>query len=801
MDNTIWPLTGSSLFVDALNAVSTPHAASLARQLIDVGIPVSHSHRLHEITNDADSATNVNALIELCHKQGAIGPFQLDRVLDTLLVHGTDKPACLGVIALMRADALDKTVPAQSKPNPSHAADTWIHHLARYGGNAQPGGIDIDGDSHALIGLQKRFEGLRDIGLSLDGSPQEIHAPLRLAIEHGNHDAVRALLAAGARVDVASDARHPPLLHLSISKPHADLRITHMLLDHGTDIDVLWTTSVGGYGALHLAILEENDDAVRVLIDRSANVNLHATAAASGLITIGITPMHLAANTGQSNVIRMLQAANAQLDSTTNFDDTPLTRAVSQRQLDAVETLLALGANPLHERNDGLTCVHFAARTGVTEIMAALVQHGASVHARSHDGLTPLHVAAHHRRLDTVRALLHQGADLTVTDHFENTALHFAIEKDNTAVVDLLLRSGASPNVTNAEGLTPLYLASSKGYAPLIDVLIRHGASLEDSLDDDTSLMAASREGHVQAVHALLQHGAALGVGSDAAVVETFIGGHAHRHEIVKALLEAGASANTVHYGATALMREVSHGRAADLSLVELLLRHDANPALQPNDYGDIDFVSYMNQPLEAEVPSFTHAAGGALHHAISCDGAVMDMLVKHGANPNAAGEFNLAPLHWAARFRAYEGIAHLLRLGANPNKAAWHGVMPLHLACAHFSERDSDESNIVKLLIQHGADVNARVDSVFTFMGPGERLDVHDRVAPLHLAAYKGDVATARTLIDNGANMFALTVPARSPLELALFRQHWDVVALLTRRMSTANIGRSNLHEGEHSR
>lgn len=121
-----------------------------------------------------------------------------------------------------------------------------------------------------------------------------------------------------------------------------------------------------------------------------------------------------------------------------------------------------------------------------------------------------------------------------------------------------------------------------------------------------------------------------------------------------------------------------------------------------------------------------------------------MKVLISRGLEVDARNEEQETPLH----------------------KAAWHGILLKFFYWKHnqsnvFMWRKlsnfqiADRVEIAKILIKHGANVNAKD-------GIGQR-------TPLHLVAVNGSVALARVLCDNGADVNALNAQSDSPLSVAI--------------------------------
>jgi ankyrin repeat protein len=117
----------------------------------------------------------------------------------------------------------------------------------------------------------------------------------------------------------------------------------------------------------------------------------------------------------------------------------------------------------------------------------------------------------------------------------------------------------------------------------------------------------------------------------------------------------------------------------------------------------------------------------------------VLDFLLQHGADPNAASknQMRVTPLHSAVAHRdpeiATAMVESLLSNGAKVNIAQDGGWTPLHQAAAH------GQMEIMELLLDRKADVNAESD---------------DGTTPLRMAHNKGFSEAAEMLQQHGATL-----------------------------------------------
>ena len=121
----------------------------------------------------------------------------------------------------------------------------------------------------------------------------------------------------------------------------------------------------------------------------------------------GYAPLHLAAEFGQVEVVRLLSGRGADPNAVSLNEEraTPLHRAISGGHRDTASLLLALGASPNAIERGGLTALHLAASHGDEAIVDMLLLRGADATRRADDGKTPVDVACDHGHAALARLL------------------------------------------------------------------------------------------------------------------------------------------------------------------------------------------------------------------------------------------------------------------------------------------------------------------------------------------------------------------------------------------------------------
>jgi uncharacterized protein len=241
----------------------------------------------------------------------------------------------------------------------------------------------------------------------------------------------------------------------------------------------------------------------------------------------------------------------------------------------------------------------------------------------------------------------------------------------------------------------------------------------------------------------------------------------------VGALIAKKADVNAPQVdGTTALHWAV---RANDLEMTELLLGAGAKP-------------SAANQ--SGATPMLLAAMNG--------NAAILERLIRAGADPNApVSDTGDTALMIAARTGKADAVKVLLGHGANVNaKETWGGTTALMWSVAEL------HAEVTKLLVDRGADVNAKSSFVPSASGrgfegtpavvpkPNQTTEefASGWMTPLMFAARENDLASARVLVQAGADVNAIGGDGKDPLGLALFNGSYDVASLLIESHANVN-------------
>ena len=448
------------------------------------------------------------------------------------------------------------------------------------------------------------------------------------------------------------------------------------LIEQGADVNA---SQADGTTPLHWAAYQLDADLVQRLLQRGANAN--------GANRYGASPLGEAAKAANAEIVALLLQAGADVHAANGDGETALMLASRTGSREVVKLLIDAGADVnAREAWRAQTALMWAAAGAFPEVGALRIERGADVRARAAandwgsqitsepraqyrptGGLTPLLYAARSGCTECVAAILAAGEHVDRPTPDAVTALMLAIDNYELDTAKALLEAGANPHLADWWGRTALYLAvDMNSYVPR-EGAVKARSKSTTGMDIVRALLAAGVEVNPQ----LNFHRPGRG-GNSARFVDDLLTTGAtpllraaimHDDEAMRALLEAGAQVDLPNVmGVTPLMAAAGVG-------------------VREPGFGANRAPNFTSPSIESEVVASLEillGAGADVNAAITDIQSRTARIARQSSMTERQGQ---TALHQAAGRGWPEVVAYLLEHGANPVVKDMLGRTPLDLA------------------------------------------------------------------------------------------------------------------------
>ncbi|XP_065346694.1 uncharacterized protein LOC135943955 [Cloeon dipterum] len=610
-------------------------------------------------------------------------------------------------------------------------------------------------------------------------------------------------------------------------------------------------SSPDGKSILHYAMLSNQLDLVKRLIDRGSNVCLRDQN--------GDTPLHIAARFKKnSEIVKILLEKGAKINEQNNHKWRALhfaakfnpTSEILQMLIkngadvhlkdkdgssalhlasgfntnpDIVKNLLKKGAKVNEQDNDKWTALHFAAKFNPTsEILQMLIEHGADVHLKDKDGSSALQLASgFNTNPAIVNILLEKGAKINEQNNHKWRALHFAAKFNPTSeILQMLIKNGADVHLKDKDGSSALQFASGFNTNPaIVNILLEKGAKINEQNNHKWTALhfAAKFNPTSEILQMLIKNGADVHLkDKDGSSALQFASGFNTNPAIVNILLEKGAKINEQNnHKWTALHFAAKFNPTSEI--LQMLIKNGADVHLKDKDGSSaLQFASGFNTNpaivnilLEkgAKINEQNNHKWTALHFAAKFNptSEILQMLIKNGADVHLKDKYGSSALQLASGFNTNPEIVNiLLEKGAKINEQNNHKWTALH-----FAAKFNPTSEILKMLIEKGADVQLQTEQEKTALHLAARYNKNPEIVKillekdsdlkakdnekwnaLHLAAkFNPSSQIVQMLLENGADVHSQVEDGSSALHLAAgWNTNPEIVQILIKKGAKVN-------------
>jgi len=584
----------------------------------------------------------------------------------------------------------------------------------------------VQGDIKAV---DKMFE---DGDVDLDEFDNVDSSPLMYAVYFGYTDIVKFLLDHGAATD-NQNQQGLTVLHIAVFAGNKDMVV--LLLASGADASL---RTADGMNVLEAAKVTGREDLAELITKASPGltVDMSKFGIISGsesedsglswerkeLVSKSGNPFHIAVIKGQQDEVAKMLEAGSNANEMDKVGRLAIGYAACMKDKEMVKLLIQHGAeiNRLDDNIEfgswthmegsaaGSGVLHYLVRSGDIEMLEFMVGLGAEVNVADEEhGKTPAFLAFELDKFDVLEALVKAGADVNFRDERRGrTIFHCAASNDSIKWLKQIRTLGdidiESPD---KKGRTALMLASDSGADDALTYLLAQGANINATDNEGNNALDAifssqvSDVDHVEVVRVLLEYGIDVNHKNNKGNPPLFCMFDTYREvkpwfwDCITLLIEQGADMTIRNNKGDTLLHIAANSRS--LQLAKLALEKGIS----------IDVENNLGQtPLYQAVNSYGFCESDPIE--------LIKLLFSEKTDLAQVNEHKQTLLHAAAGKGWPQVTAFFIESGIDVNvrSKGYDSVTPLHLAAeTHGLPTEKHKAETVKILLEHGADVNAK--------------------------------------------------------------------------------------------
>ena len=262
---------------------------------------------------------------------------------------------------------------------------------------------------------------------------------LEYAIQNNNDKLVKSCLQTGDDPNILIE--DTPILHISCF--HKNFTIVKELIEHGSDVNQINSSSKYLPTALMISCSQGNTKITKYLLSKGANPNININEH---------TALKCCCDSQSFSCFKLVLEHGGSPNEIISENNTSILHyAVSKGQYKIVELLLNKGANlnsytkcSYNEQNIKedfyLTPLHLSCQKGFTKITKLLLQHGSDPYFCSYEEKNCIHFGCESGNIELVRTLLMIGMHINERTYSNKTGLDYCLENKHKKLFEYLQR-------------------------------------------------------------------------------------------------------------------------------------------------------------------------------------------------------------------------------------------------------------------------------------------------------------------------------------------------------------------------